>query len=95
MILAHEARIAEPERRLGLNSGNSGTPPSSDGLKKPVRIARPRGKSGKKTDGQPGHPGKTLRRTAKRGSLMENVSGIVVHDHWKPYYTLSGVLRAR
>ncbi len=31
---------------------------------------------------------------SKRGSLMENVSGTVVHDHWKPYYTLSGVLHA-
>jgi transposase len=28
------ARIAELERRLGLNSSNSGKPPSSDGLKK-------------------------------------------------------------
>jgi hypothetical protein len=23
---------------------------------------------------------------AKRGSLLANVVGIVVHDHWKPYY---------
>src|SRR3974390_3806004 len=29
-------RLADLERRLGLNSGNSGKPPSSDGLKKPV-----------------------------------------------------------
>ena len=28
------ARVAELERQLGLNSGNSGKPPSSDGLKK-------------------------------------------------------------
>ena len=34
------------------------------------------------------------RVSAKRGSLMENVLGIVVHDHWKPYYTLQGVLHA-
>ena len=34
------------------------------------------------------------RISPKRGSLMDNVSGIVVHDHWKPYYTLSGVLHA-
>ena len=25
---------------------------------------------------------------------MDNVLGIVVHDHWKPYYTLKGVLHA-
>jgi hypothetical protein len=31
------ARIAELERRLGLNSGNSGKPPPSDGLGKPPR----------------------------------------------------------
>ena len=28
----------------------------------------------------------------KRGSLLANVAGIVVHDHWKPYYTMPGVL---
>ena len=28
-------RAAELERQVGLNSGNSGKPPSSDGLKKP------------------------------------------------------------
>jgi hypothetical protein len=33
-----KARIAELERRLGLNSSNSGKPPSSDGLRKPVRV---------------------------------------------------------
>ena len=34
-------RLAESERRLGLNSGNSGKPPSSDGLKKPLRVGSP------------------------------------------------------
>ncbi len=34
------------------------------------------------------------RTSPKRGSLLENVLGIVVHDHWKPYYTLKGVLHA-
>ena len=33
-------RIAELERQLGLNSGNSGKPPSSDGLKKKPARAR-------------------------------------------------------
>jgi hypothetical protein len=34
------------------------------------------------------------RVAAKRGSLLINLTGIVVHDHWKPYYTLTGVLHA-
>ena len=34
------------------------------------------------------------RTSPKRGSLLAGVSGIVVHDHWKPYYTLGGVLHA-
>jgi transposase len=31
---------------------------------------------------------------AKRGSLLANVIGIVVHDHWKPYFTMEGVQHA-
>lgn len=34
------------------------------------------------------------RTCAKRGSLLAGVAGIVVHDHWKPYYTMAGVLHA-
>lgn len=30
----------------------------------------------------------------KRGRLLEGLRGIVVPDHWKPYYTLQGVLHA-
>jgi hypothetical protein len=39
LLLAQEARIGELERRFGLNSSNSGKPPSSDGLKKPARVS--------------------------------------------------------
>jgi len=34
------------------------------------------------------------RVSAKRGSLLAKVTGIVVHDHWKPYYTMTGVRHA-
>ena len=34
------------------------------------------------------------RTCGKRGSLLAGVVGIVVHDHWKPYYTMTGVLHA-
>ena len=27
-------------------------------------------------------------------TMPENLAGIIVHDHWKPYYTLQGVLHA-
>ena len=41
------ARLAELERRLGLNSRNSGKPPSSDGLKKPPRVGSLREPTGR------------------------------------------------
>jgi transposase len=34
------------------------------------------------------------RTCARRGSLLAGVTGIAVHDHWKPYYTMTGVLHA-
>src|ERR1700687_5971180 len=64
LIAQLQERIAELERKLGLNSDNSGKPPSSDGLKKkPVRVSSLRERSGKKPGGQKGHPGETLRQS--------------------------------
>jgi transposase len=76
-------RIAELERRLGLNSSNSGQPPSSDGLKKPPRVSSLREPSGKKTGGQKGHRGETLRRTEKPAVTIE---------HYPPTCTTCGAM---
>jgi transposase len=72
LLLAQEARIGELERRLGLNSSNSGKPPSSDGLKKPARVSNLRQPSGKKTGGQKGHPGETLRRAETPDATIDH-----------------------
>jgi transposase len=71
-MAALRQRIAELERRVGLNSGNSGRPPSSDGLKKPPRTGNLRQPSGKQSGGQPGHPGKTLRRTETPDATVDH-----------------------
>jgi transposase len=68
-------RICELERRLELNSTNSSKPPSSDGLKKPTREPRVRSlreRSGKKTGGQKGHRGETLRPVAKPDVIVNH-----------------------
>jgi transposase len=69
------ARVAELERRLGLNSSNSGKPPSSDGLHKPKREPRTRSlreRSGKPPGGQKGHKGETLRQVDAPGHTIEH-----------------------
>ena len=67
-----KARIAELERRLGLNSSNSGKPPSSDGLKKPARVSSLRERSGKKPGGQKGHKGETLRQVTDPNEVVDH-----------------------
>src|SRR6478752_4934883 len=69
------ARVVELERRLGLNSSNSGRPPSSDGLHKPKREPRTRSlreRSGKPPGGQTGHKGETLRQVDAPGHTIEH-----------------------
>lgn len=65
-------RIAELERRMGLNSENSSKPPSSDGLKKKNhRTKSLRDKSKRKTGGQKGHRGYTLEQVAEPDRLVK------------------------
>ncbi|MGW7170245.1 DUF6444 domain-containing protein [Streptomyces sp. NPDC054884] len=56
------ARVAELERRLGRNSGNSSIPPSTDTFGRPVKKAAP--SSGRRRGRQPGAPGGGLSMVA-------------------------------
>jgi transposase len=58
------ARIQLLEDRVTKNSQNSGKPPSSDGLNKPAPKSR-RKRNGKKSGGQPGDSGYTLKAVSK------------------------------
>lgn len=71
-IAALTARVAELERQLGLNSSNSGKPPSSDGLKRPSRTGSLREKSGKKSGGQHGHKGHTLKQVETPDKVVDH-----------------------
>src|SRR5665811_1209482 len=71
-IAALKAQLSELERRLGLNSSNSGKPPSSDGLKKPARVKNLRERSDRKPGGQKGHEGKTLRQVADPDDVVDH-----------------------
>ena len=63
-------RVAELERMLGMNSRNSGRPPSSDGLGKP-RAAMRNPKGSRRPGGQPGHRGATLRRSSSPDAVED------------------------
>ncbi|WP_199749247.1 IS66 family transposase, partial [Amycolatopsis sp. WAC 01376] len=63
--------VAELKRRLGMNSGNSSMPPSSDRFSKPAPKSL-RGKTGRKRGKQPGAPGASL-------SMVDDPDRIVDH----------------
>jgi transposase len=66
------ARVRELELRLSRDSHNSHKPPSSDGLAKGKKRKKLRPKSGRRSGGQPGHPGHTLRQVERPDRLIEH-----------------------
>ena len=64
--------IKELQARLAADSHNSNKPPSSNGFRTPPKPKSLREKSGKKSGGQPGNPGRTLMR-------VENPDHIITH----------------
>jgi transposase len=69
-----EARIKELEGQQKKDSGNSGKPPSSDGLSKKPQAngSSLRRKSRKKPGGQVGHPGYTLQQSETPDRVEEH-----------------------
>lgn len=69
-------RVAELERRLGVDSQTSSKPPSSDGLKKKgkIRIKSLREKGKRPSGGQKGHPGQTLEQVLQPDKIVEHAT---------------------
>jgi transposase len=72
-IGALSARVKELEERLSQDSHNSHKPPSSDGLAKKTKSLRH--KTGKKSGGQAGHHGATLKLMDKPDNIVQYSPG--------------------
>jgi transposase len=72
--------VADLRRQLDKNSSNSSKPPSSDGFRKPPRPPKSlRGASGKKSGGQIGHKGDTLRPVDKPDKIERHDAACCAH----------------
>jgi transposase len=77
-LIAEQAeRIAELERRLGQNSGNSSLPPSSDRFGKP-KPGSLRKATGRRPGKQPGSPGTALRQVDDPDEVVDHVPAACV-----------------
>lgn len=77
---ALKQEVADLRRQIDKNSSNSSKPPSSDGFRKPPRIAGSlRGASGKRSGGQVGHKGDTLRPVDKPDKIERHDAAHCAH----------------
>jgi transposase len=70
MFMQLQARIEELERQQRQNSQNSSKPPSSDGYRKPEPKSLRR-KTGRRSGGQEGHTGTTLKMAAEPDHVVD------------------------
>ena len=79
LVARFEARVAELERRLGQNSGNSGLPPSRDPAAERQRQAEERAQKSSRTGGAKRRPGK--QRGSRGSGLAVSATPDEVVDH--------------
>lgn len=72
LVIEQQALIAELRAKLAEDSHNSNKPSSTNGFRTPPKPKSLREKSGKKSGGQPGNPGKNL-------MPVENPDHVIVH----------------